>query len=633
MTPEVIKSYLVGLGFKVDSPGFKRFLGALGDAAKYVAKAGTAATAMGVAVEAAVVKVSKNFEDLYYASQRIHSTVENIQATDYAFTQVGGSAEGARAAMEGVASLVRSNPGGESFIRSLGIETRDANGELRDTSELMSDLGAKFRAMPYYMAKVRAGVLGIDERSLQAMIRGTDDFSDRYHAMAARVGMDQQQAAKASHDFMVQVRDLKVMLELLFMKVVVGLQSGVGPSLERMAAIFAPMLEALGRLAGRLMQWLGGLDHATGGWSTALLVLIGILAPIVALVGSTVAGIIALGVAIGLLIDDFQTWKEGGKSLIDWSAWSVEIDHVMKAVAPLMQALGDLATAVGHIGAAIIRWMGPTVANIARGALEGIAGLLHLITNAIELVVALLTGDWARAWKVTKEGAVQFAKDMKASIDKMMGKREAPAPDQRPAGKPAPAGAPANVAVIGKQIFDFFKTHGFSAAQAQGISAGISAESSFNADAKNPTSGAYGIGQWLGARKAELFRRYGNHPSLVQQLEFMAWELENSEKTAGLKLKAQSSARGALDAYVRAFMRPGDGTVGDLARGAQYLSKQSMQPVLATTNPGPSNVNVNQKTEVNIHGVTDPSAAGRSVVGAQERVNGNLVRNTKGAIR
>ncbi|MBE9698295.1 lytic transglycosylase domain-containing protein, partial [Escherichia coli] len=33
---------------------------------------------------------------------------------------------------------------------------------------------------------------------------------------------------------------------------------------------------------------------------------------------------------IGLLYDDYQTWKEGGKSLIDWSKWQPEIEQAKK---------------------------------------------------------------------------------------------------------------------------------------------------------------------------------------------------------------------------------------------------------------------------------------------------------------
>lgn len=47
----------------------------------------------------------------------------------------------------------------------------------------------------------------------------------------------------------------------------------------------------------------------------------------------------------------------------------------------------------------------------------------------------------------------------------------------------------------------------------------------------------------------------------------------------------------------------------------------------------PSPTVINQKTEINIHGVSDPNQAGRVVLDNQDRVNGVLTRHTRGAAR
>lgn len=43
---------------------------------------------------------------------------------------------------------------------------------------------------------------------------------------------------------------------------------------------------------------------------------------------------------------------------------------------------------------------------------------------------------------------------------------------------------------------------------------------------------AWGICQWLGARRQQLFDRYGRTKDLSQQLDFMWWELNNTERRA-----------------------------------------------------------------------------------------------------
>lgn len=134
----------------------------------------------------------------------------------------------------------------------------------------------------------------------------------------------------------------------------------------------------------------------------------------------------------------------------------------------------------------------------------------------------------------------------------------------------APSGAGGGV---GAQLEAFLQRGGVPAHVAKGATAGAWAESRLDPNAVNPKSGAYGIGQWLGSRKAELFRRYGSRPSLAQQMEFLLWELRGGDH-GGAAVLAQSTASGALDAYIRRFMRPAAGaeTTGDLARGARYLS-------------------------------------------------------------
>jgi len=113
----------------------------------------------------------------------------------------------------------------------------------------------------------------------------------------------------------------------------------------------------------------------------------------------------------------------------------------------------------------------------------------------------------------------------------------------------------------------------FGTERARGIWAGIGAESGWNPNNVNPQSGAYGLGQWLGPRKAELFRRYGPNPTAADQMQFLIWELKGGDR-GGRKVLDQTTADHALLAYITSFMRPAAGgeTLGDIARGRQYLT-------------------------------------------------------------
>jgi hypothetical protein len=124
------------------------------------------------------------------------------------------------------------------------------------------------------------------------------------------------------------------------------------------------------------------------------------------------------------------------------------------------------------------------------------------------------------------------------------------------------------------EVAEYFEARGWTAPQARGIAAGAYAESRLDPNAINPKSGAYGIGQWLGARKEELFRAFGPRPTQAQQLAFMNYELRGGDRGGAAVQNAQTDTD-ALDAYIRRFERPAAGseTTRDLRRGNEALAE------------------------------------------------------------
>ncbi|MEG2269654.1 MAG: phage tail tape measure protein, partial [Acinetobacter sp.] len=58
-----------------------------------------------------------------------------------------------------------------------------------------------------------------------------------------------------------------------------------------------------------------------------------------AFLASPIGIILALASALYLLYDDWKTWQEGGKSLIDWSKWTGGFDKVMKKIKDFLALL------------------------------------------------------------------------------------------------------------------------------------------------------------------------------------------------------------------------------------------------------------------------------------------------------
>ena len=247
----ILREFLVGLGFKIDESGLKKFIGVTEGASAAVFALGAAAVAAGAAIETYVSKLSESGEDIYWMSRRIHASVGAIEGYAYAIAQAGGTADAAKGSLEGLASFLRSNPAGESFLNRLGIQTRDAKGQILDLVDIMDNVGKKLRSQPYWRQKVVAGVLGVDESTLQAMDRGIEKQQKAYAALYGKSGVDPQKAAAASREYQQSLRELDAQFHVLGQAILVDFMPGASAFLNWMKDATKWAI----KLAGALQSW------------------------------------------------------------------------------------------------------------------------------------------------------------------------------------------------------------------------------------------------------------------------------------------------------------------------------------------------------------------------------------------
>ncbi|WP_063569323.1 phage tail tape measure protein [Achromobacter ruhlandii] len=266
----VIREFLVSLGWKIDDKGERRFVETVEKSTKRVIALGTAATAAAAAVVAATAKMAAGLEEIYYASQRTKTSSQNILALGFAAGQAGSSANALRGSLENLARLIRSAPGSENLIQSIGVQTRDANGQLRDTGEVLTDLGDRLKAMPYYRAKAYADVLGIDENTLMALQRGLGEFSAEYQAMLKEAGLDTEEATKDSKEFMNQLRLLGATFDILSKKAGTSLLKGLGDIVQRFQRFVRENFQEINEIIVLLGDTAGGFLNLLGRIGTAI---------------------------------------------------------------------------------------------------------------------------------------------------------------------------------------------------------------------------------------------------------------------------------------------------------------------------------------------------------------------------
>ncbi|EPD9442343.1 lytic transglycosylase catalytic [Escherichia coli] len=373
MNAETIKDFLVSLGFSVDDAGAKKFGSVLAGTTANVIKMGLAVEGTALSVVAFTAKIASGLDNLYWASQRTGATVHGIQSIGYAVSQVGGSADAARGSLESLARFIRNSPGAEGFLNRLGVQTRNASGNMRDMAAIFTGVGQKLSSMPYYRANQYAQMLGIDENTLMAMRRGVGQFSAQYSEMVKAIGFNADQAAFSSNRFMTSLKSLGEMAGMARDKIGSNLADGLAGQIDNLRKKIIenfPKIEVtitkvikgilwLGEIVGRvafrivdgvgdIIEWWGKLDAET----KTLIEVIGGLVVAMRILNSTfwmspIGLITGLIVALGLLWEDYKTWKEGGNSLIEWEKWQPAIDKAKDAITWLRDHLLELKDGVG----------------------------------------------------------------------------------------------------------------------------------------------------------------------------------------------------------------------------------------------------------------------------------------------
>ncbi|MCD2483602.1 lytic transglycosylase, partial [Enterobacter kobei] len=419
--------FLVSLGFDIDQAGANKFEAVLKGVTANVLKVGAVVEGAALSIVGFTTQIANGLDKIYWASQRTGASVQGIKALGYAASQTGASAESAMSSLEGLAGFMRSNPGAEGFLNRLGVQTRDASGKMRDTAAIFTGVGQKLNNMPYYRAKQYAQMLGIDENTLMAMRRGMNGFTADYQSMLQKTGFNADKAAVQSNKFMTSMRGLTSLFGIMRDKIGSNLAGGLAGSLDSLrrrildnfpkieetltkvikgviwlANAFTRMAWRVIQAAGSVIDWWKRLDDG----SKNLLKIFGALLVAWRLLNSAflkspIGIITTLILAIGLLYDDYQTWKEGGKSLIDWGKWKTEIDQAVKMIGDLKKTVTDLTKALAKLlGIDPKSWSLKWDFSNFISQMGEFGKMLNMIAD---LLNAIKDGNWAQAASIGKQ--------------------------------------------------------------------------------------------------------------------------------------------------------------------------------------------------------------------------------------
>lgn len=611
---ELIKEFLVSLGFKIEKAGLESFVKGI--------------TAASSAVLASVTAIEDNLERLYFASQRTKASAENIRAFGFSLAQMGSSAGAALESIENLARLMRNTPGAAGLIQSIGVQTKTANGELRDTSEILRDLGKQFANMPYYRANAYAQALGIDEKTLIALRQGLGDFGDEYRDMLGKIGLDLGDATKKSHEFMVETRTLASAIAIVGQRISASFSERLTAYIRRFRE---QLVENFGRIADIIDRvtkgviWLADIvsqmalraiqavQTLVDGWNdldeNTQKVIAGIAALVVGwkllnsvFLATPLGRLTALSLALLTLYDDYRTWREGGKSLIDWSVWEEQINNAMFGLGKLGRALRGLGKMAQDA------WAGRWTA---------------LPADWEEVKAALNAGDvgggnsQADVDAYKDQGGARLTPDAQRRISGTGGFVEdgsiVEVPDAR-----APRGIrnnnPGNLEYRGQP--------------------GASLE-----DHTNPRFARFRTAEEGLAALAAQLRRYGQRgvDTVGKIISKYAPSIENDTPgytgSVSRRLGVDSNTR--LDLNDPSVLQGLMGAIIQVENGRNPYSAEQIAAASGARAAGAPDrpVSLSQSTTIHVTGGTNPEATGQAIAGQQDGVNQRLVRNMRTAAR
>ncbi|MEN4571811.1 lytic transglycosylase catalytic [Pantoea agglomerans] len=657
MNAETIKDFLVSLGFQIDDAGARKFDSVVLGTTLQVVKLGAAVEATALTVVAFTAKIASGLDNLYWMSQRTGATVNGIRQIGYAVSQMGGSVEAARGSLESLSRFMRNNPGSEGFLNRLGVQTRDASGNMRDMASIFTGVGEKLSNMPYYRANQYAQMLGIDENTLMAMRRGLGQFNAQYTQMAKAIGYNADAAAVSSNKFMISLTAFSQMAGMARDKIGSSLAEGLSGSIDTLRKQIVDnfpkieqtitsgvkgilwMAEVIGRAVYRLIQaagdireWWNTLDKST----QQLIETLGALVLAWKLVNSAfltspIGRIIALGLAILSLYDDYKTWQAGGKSLIDWDKWQPGIDSAKKALDWFTDKLNKLNNGT-------LTWKGTlqSLSDFMKGDWsKSINDAIASVNRAFGGFLTQIGQKFANSpfWKTLQRLHIVNEKDTQDMLNFFSGE----------GGKPAGPAATDKMPGEDDGPEAIYPVDGPASQYAQSLKRG---ERNNNPGNLNYAGQAGAMLERSGGRFAKFQSAYDGLRAMARQLMLYAKRGINSVE--GIISTWAPSSENNTGAYVNSISsRLGVDPKAALNLQNPQVLSQLMNGIIHHENgrniysselvsraaSGAASPTVNQETNIHIHGVSDPERAGSSVAERQMGVNSRLTQQLTPAVR
>ncbi len=307
------------------------------------------------------------------SAQMLDMSVDKYQSIKYASEQSGGDRKTLEGSIKNLSTFWNANKAGEVLLNKMGVTTRGEDGSKRDNAEVFLQLAQSLGDMDKNEASLQAGLLGIDEGTLNAMQHGLAQYADDYQRLMQATDLNAEKSAGQSTQFMISWRRMSSVVDLFGKKLSGNLAQGLSDPVTNLTEKLlskAPQIENVLGKAGAIAIWFGEVftdalsgiidlvtdvadwwDTLDGESQSFIATLTGLAGAWVVLnsafIASPIGIILSLVAAIGLLYNDYQKWKSGSDSLIDWEKWEPAISAAADGIKSIAWVFQDVVKALG----------------------------------------------------------------------------------------------------------------------------------------------------------------------------------------------------------------------------------------------------------------------------------------------
>lgn len=330
-------------------------------------------------VAMAIQRTADKFNDLGDVVSRVgNTTVEDLDRLGYVADLTGSDAATATASFENLSQTIgeaaQGIGRGAMVFQKLGLSAKDAQGNVKTTAQVLDEVKEKIKDLSKSEQSAYIQRLGLDRTMIGMLTSDTTEIIDQYNKRTEALGINVDEAAELGGKYNDAINVTKRGFDDIITAFVIRVLPSITTAIERVsklidenagliksyvepitaavsigADLVTGFITGVGKLFKVLGKWPVYIGAVTVAWK--LLNAVFKASPI----GRIITLVMGLVTAIGLLIDDYETWKEGGKSLFGdlwgyvekfangfmfvWDKLAGLLEHGCKEIAALFKGL------------------------------------------------------------------------------------------------------------------------------------------------------------------------------------------------------------------------------------------------------------------------------------------------------